>query len=161
MGFQDWDSYTSYSRKRDRNNIFPLMIIICEFVYPDWFKTINCHVWSSLSHPFWILFIIGFVLILFSVPYEFKDLLHATAVMWGWYQIKSQHKKLTWEKIHPPLLPGLKPETFRSQVWCSTRYLSLLPRLISPHLVKTVVSHTHRIFNLEGFQSIKWFYKWG
>ena len=57
----------------------------------------------------------------------------------------------------------------RTQTWdlsitsliCSTRYLSLLPRLISPHLVKSVVSHTHGIFNLEGFQSIKWFYKWG
>ena len=48
-----------------------------------------------------------------------RDLLHATAVTWGWngYRNKSQHKFLTLEnKILPPLLRGLEPGTFRSRV---------------------------------------------
>ena len=47
------------------------------------------------------------------------DLLRATAVTRGWngYRNKSQHRKLTLEKIIlPQLLPGLEPETFRSRV---------------------------------------------
>ena len=46
------------------------------------------------------------------------DLLRATVVTWGWngYQNKSQHRKLTLEKIiFLPLLLGLKPTTFQSQ----------------------------------------------
>ena len=45
------------------------------------------------------------------------DLLRATAVTRGWngYRKESQHRKLTLEKtVILPLLPGLKPETFRS-----------------------------------------------
>ena len=35
---------------------------------------------------------------------------------------KSQHTKLTLEKkIFLPLLPGFKPTTFQSQVWCSNQ----------------------------------------
>ena len=41
------------------------------------------------------------------------------------YQNKSQHRKLTLEKIILlPLLLGLKPMTFRSQIQCSTTKLS-------------------------------------
>ena len=50
-----------------------------------------------------------------------QDLLRATAVTrrWNGYRNKSQHRKLTLEKkILPPLLPGLEPGTFRSQVRC-------------------------------------------
>ena len=48
-----------------------------------------------------------------------RDLLHASAVTQGWngYRNKSQHRKLTLEKILPPLLPGLESGTFRSRVW--------------------------------------------
>ena len=44
------------------------------------------------------------------------DLLHATAVTWGWngHRNKSQHRKLTQEK--KILLLFLEPETFRSWV---------------------------------------------
>ena len=48
-----------------------------------------------------------------------RNLLHATAVTWGWngYQNKSQHRKLTLKKkILPPRLPRLEPGTFQSQV---------------------------------------------
>ena len=47
----------------------------------------------------------------------------------GWNNTKiSQHRKLTVEeKILLPLLPGLEPETFCSQVHHSTTELSLLP----------------------------------
>ena len=48
-----------------------------------------------------------------------RDLLHATAVTWGWnrYWNRSQHRKLTLEKkILPPLQQGLKPTTFQSRV---------------------------------------------
>ena len=51
------------------------------------------------------------------------DLLHATAVTWGWnrYGSKSQCIKLTLEmKTLLLLLLGLKPMTFQSPVWHST-----------------------------------------
>ena len=43
---------------------------------------------------------------------------HATAVTWERkrHQNKSQHRKLTGEENYPPLLPGLEPATFCSQV---------------------------------------------
>ena len=46
-----------------------------------------------------------------------RDLLLADAVTRGWngYRNMSQHRGLTQEKkILPPLLPGIEPETFRS-----------------------------------------------
>ena len=46
-----------------------------------------------------------------------QDLLHATAVTWGWngYRNKSQHRKSTLEKkILPPLLQGFELATFQS-----------------------------------------------
>ena len=48
-----------------------------------------------------------------------RNLLHATAVTWGWnrYRNRSQHRKSTLEKkILPPLLQGFKPTTFQSRV---------------------------------------------
>ena len=44
----------------------------------------------------------------------------ATAVTRGWNGYRmSQHRKLTVQKKIPPLLlPGLKPATFQSPVWC-------------------------------------------
>ena len=48
-----------------------------------------------------------------------QDLLHATAVTWGWngYWNKSQHRKLTLEnRILLLLLQGFEPMTFQSQV---------------------------------------------
>ena len=45
------------------------------------------------------------------------DLLHATAVTWGWngYRNKSQHRKSTLEKkILPPLLQGFEPTNHES-----------------------------------------------
>ena len=48
-----------------------------------------------------------------------QDLLHATAVTWGWngYWNKSQHRKLTLEnRILLLLLQGFEPVTFQSQV---------------------------------------------
>ena len=59
-----------------------------------------------------------------------QDLLCATAVTcrWNEYQNKSQHRKLTLEKkIILPLLQGLRPKTFWSQVCHSTTEPSLLP----------------------------------
>ena len=53
------------------------------------------------------------------------DLLHAIAVTQGWngYWNKSQHRKLTTEKKSVlPLLPGLKPMTFWSQVRYSNHW---------------------------------------
>ena len=53
-----------------------------------------------------------------------RGLLRATAVTRGWngYRNKSQHRKLTLEKkILPPLLPGLEPGTFPSQVRMAQR----------------------------------------
>ena len=46
------------------------------------------------------------------------DLLRATAVTRGWnrYWNKSQHRRLTLEKI---LLQGFEPATFQSRGWCS------------------------------------------
>ena len=52
------------------------------------------------------------------------DLLHATAITWGWngYPNKSHHRKLTQEKIFfMPLLQGLEPATFDSQIWRSNQ----------------------------------------
>ena len=50
-----------------------------------------------------------------------RGLLRATAVTRGWngYRNKSQHRKLTMEKILPPLLQGFEPATFLSRVRCS------------------------------------------
>ena len=47
----------------------------------------------------------------------------ATAVTWGWNEDrnKSQHRSWPWRQKNkkiPPLLLGLKPKTFQSQVWC-------------------------------------------
>ena len=57
-----------------------------------------------------------------------SDLLHATAVTQGWnvYWNKSQHRKLTLEKI---LLPELVPETFRSGIQCANHWTTPLPVL--------------------------------
>ena len=57
------------------------------------------------------------------------DPFRATPVTRGWkgYRNKSQHREKTLEKkIHPPFLPGLEPETFRSR----DRHLSC-PRSIN------------------------------
>ena len=54
-----------------------------------------------------------------------RDLLHATAVAWGWngYWNKNQHVKLTLrKKIQPPLLLGLEPRTFQSRVQCCNQW---------------------------------------
>ena len=54
-----------------------------------------------------------------------RDLLHATAVTWGWdgYRNKSQHRKSTLEKIILPLLQqGFEPATFQSRVRCSNHW---------------------------------------
>ena len=59
-----------------------------------------------------------------------RDLLHATAVTWGWngYRNKSWHRKLTLEKkILLLLLQGLEPATFQSQVWCSNHWIIPTP----------------------------------
>ena len=56
------------------------------------------------------------------------DLLHATAVTWGWngYWSKSQHTKLTLEKkILPPLLQGFNPRRFNHESDALTTELSL------------------------------------
>ena len=85
-----------------------------------------------------------FTVSLYSTPYtqgacEFRcnlsfwqndrDILRATAVIRAWnvYRNKSQHgRKLTLEKkILTLFLPGLKPETFRSQFRHSTTELSI------------------------------------
>ena len=51
-----------------------------------------------------------------------QDLLQATVVQWANTEM-SQHRKLTLEKkILPPLLPRLKPVTFRSRVWHSNHW---------------------------------------
>ena len=60
-----------------------------------------------------------------------RDLVRATAVTRGWngYWNKSQHRKLTLEKkILPPLLPGLEPGTFRSQVRRSNHWAIPAPQ---------------------------------
>ena len=60
-----------------------------------------------------------------------QDMLCATAVMQGWngYWLLCQLRKLTLKKkILPPLLPGLKPMTFWSWVWCCTTELPPLPK---------------------------------
>ena len=54
-----------------------------------------------------------------------QDLLHATAVKWGWngYRNKSQHRKSTLEKkIFLLLLLGFEPVTFQSRVWRSNHW---------------------------------------
>ena len=66
-----------------------------------------------------------------------QDLLHATAVTWGWigYWNKIQHRKLTQEKKSLPLLrQGLKPKTFLSRVHKSTTELSLLPSTLDKYI---------------------------
>ena len=63
-------------------------------------------------------------------------LLRATAVTRGWkgYRNKSQHRKLTLEKIIlRQLMPGLEPATFRSRVRRSTYELSPLPAKYHRH----------------------------
>ena len=58
------------------------------------------------------------------------DRLRATAVTRGWngYRNEREHLKLTLEKtVILPLLPGLKPETFRSRIRRSTTEPSSLP----------------------------------
>ena len=60
-----------------------------------------------------------------------QGLSRATAVTWGWnrYWSDSQHRKLTLEtKILPPLLQGLKLETFQSGVWHSKKWAIPTPR---------------------------------
>ena len=60
---------------------------------------------------------------------EWLIFLRATAItrVWNGYRNESQHRKLTPEKkILPPLVPGLKPATFRSRVQRSTAELSPL-----------------------------------
>ena len=62
-----------------------------------------------------------------------RDLLHATAVTRGWngYWNKNQYRKLTLEKkILSPLLPGLEPRTFQSQVWHSNHWAIPAPRTV-------------------------------
>ena len=66
------------------------------------------------------------------------DILHATAVTQGWnvYQNKSPHRKLTLEKtILLWLLPGLEPNTFQSQVWCSNH-----GAVHAPHVLPSVLT---------------------
>ena len=71
-----------------------------------------------------------------------QNLLHATAVTWGWnkYQSKSQHRKLTLEKkkILPPLLQGCEPATFQSWVRCSNHCAIPTPYSIWHHMVTSV-----------------------
>ena len=71
-----------------------------------------------------------------------RDLLRATAVTRGWngYRNKCQHRKLTLEKkIHPPLLPGLEPATFRSWVRRSNHWaIQLSPQPQSGSVVASL-----------------------
>ena len=59
-----------------------------------------------------------------------RGLLHATVITWGWnrYRNKSQHKKLTLEKIFTLLLQGLNQQTFDHESGTLATELSPLSR---------------------------------
>ena len=49
---------------------------------------------------------------------------------------KSQHRTLTLEKkILTPLLPGIKPVTFWSWIWCSTNHSRIYNCILQPHYI--------------------------
>ena len=60
--------------------------------------------------------------------WEWQNLLCATVVTEGWnrYRNDSQHRRLTGEENVLPLLLGIKPATFCSQVWHSITELFLI-----------------------------------
>ena len=79
--------------------------------------------------------------------------------MWRWnrYRNKIQHKMLTLEK--KILLLGFEPETFRSQVHCSTTESSPLPRDRQPTLscqqsVPMIGKHTHTLIKSHAIYSM-------
>ena len=75
-----------------------------------------------------------------------RAVLRATAVtrVWSGYRNMSQYGQLTQEKnILPPLLPGLEPETFLSQLRRSTTELS--PLAAFRVLLNSTVYCDHRI----------------
>ena len=71
---------------------------------------------------------------------------------WNGYRNKSRHRKLTLEKIIPPLQQGFEPAIFRSRVQCSNHWA--IPTLSCSH----THTHIHTLLYLSKLLLLNWQY---